>query len=522
MRPLVGIAFAFWFCGAACAQQFGIADVHVRPPNAIQAMRSGFSQGRYELRNATMVDLIRTAWGVDADKVFGGPAWLEIDRFDVVATAPAGSTAANLSAMLRKLLAERFHLVAHADSRDLPAYVLTATRKPQLTAADGSEESGCKSPPAKVPPPPRNVPADPVMVSCRNVTLTWFVARLPNLRGAAGYLFNYPVVDRTGIDGAWNFDLKWSPATGPAPAEPITLFAAVEKQLGLKLELSRIPTPVVVVDSVNRKPSDNPPGVAAALPPPPTKFEVAEIKLADPEDRELGSHVGIQRGGQTLIKMTLKGLIQEAWSDMDPDRIVGGPKSIDSTRFVVVAKAPAAELQAGPGVFNGIDVDGMRAMLRNLLIERFHLETHEETRPLPGYALLAARPKLRPADPANRPGCKEGPGPDGKDPRTLNPLLARLVTCRNMTLAQFAAELGNIAEDYLHSFPPVVEATGIEGSYDLTLNFSPVGLLPRQGDPSDPNGAISLFEALDRQLGLKLESRKVPGAVLVIDHVDEK
>jgi len=118
MRHLVCIAV---FCGAVRAQHFGIADVHARPPNAIQAMRSGFSHGRYELRNATMVDLIRTAWSVDADKVFGGPAWLEIDRFDAVATAPAASTADGLAAMLRNLLADRFHLAAHPDMRDLPA-----------------------------------------------------------------------------------------------------------------------------------------------------------------------------------------------------------------------------------------------------------------------------------------------------------------------------------------------------------------------------------------------------------------
>jgi uncharacterized protein (TIGR03435 family) len=135
---------------------------------------------------------------------------------------------------------------------------------------------------------------------------------------------------------------------------------------------------------------------------------------------------------------------------------------------------------------------------------------------VPGYALVAPRPKLRKADPSNRPGCKEGPGPDGKDPRIANPLAPRLVTCRNFTMARFAAQLGNLASDYLHSFPPVVDATGIDGAYDFTLNFSPPGLLPREGDP---NGAISLFEALDTQLGLKLESRKVSAKLLVIDQV---
>ena len=70
-------------------------------------MRSRFFRGQYEFRNATLVDLIGTAWGVDADKVVGGPDWLDTDRFDVTAdTSPEA-----MKKMLRQLLADRFHLV---------------------------------------------------------------------------------------------------------------------------------------------------------------------------------------------------------------------------------------------------------------------------------------------------------------------------------------------------------------------------------------------------------------------------
>ena len=343
------------------------------------------------------------------------------------------------------------------------------------------------------------------------------------------------MVDRTGLNGAWNFTFKWSIRTprvaAPAGAgETIGLFDALEKQLGLKLELTSIATPVVVVDRVNEKHTDNAPGVAARFPAPPLEFEVADIKPADPESRDRGASVNIQKGGRVSIVMTLRNLIQEAWGDFNSELIVGGPKPSETTAFIVTAKAPAPELKDGPAVWNGVDIDSMRMMLRKLLIDRFKLVAHEEERLVPGYALVAAKPKLRRADPANRPSCNEGPGPDGKDPRLANPMASRLVTCRNMTLAQFAKQLPEVAGPFLTRFvEPVPDATGIEGRYDLTINFSPWQAFrnaakPPSGDDgtaSEPNGAISIFDALDRQLGLKLEPRKVKATVLVIDSVNE-
>ena len=117
-RVLACIGCAALFARAAIAQSsdntlnFGIADIHASAPNTILEMRSRFSRGRYELRNATLVDLIRTAWSVDADKVVGGPDWLDTNRFDVIATAPAVSTPETLKTMLRNLLVDRFRLVA--------------------------------------------------------------------------------------------------------------------------------------------------------------------------------------------------------------------------------------------------------------------------------------------------------------------------------------------------------------------------------------------------------------------------
>ena len=208
-------------------------------------MRTRFFRGRYELRNATLVDLIDAAWAVDPDKVVGGPDWIDTDRFDLTAIAPADSTPEALKAMLREFLAARFRLVVRNDTRPQPAYAMTTAGKLQLKPADSQAKSGCET---------RQASKTTVASQCRNITMAAFAKALPGIREASGYLFNYPVADRTGLAGAWDFTLQWSPRlamrANPAIPEPVTIFDAFEKQLGLKLSLSKIPTPVVVVESV--------------------------------------------------------------------------------------------------------------------------------------------------------------------------------------------------------------------------------------------------------------------------------
>ena len=90
-------------------------------------MRGGLMRGgRYELRTATMVDLIKLAYGVEDDNVIGGPNWLEFDRYNLIAKAPPAASAEKIRSMLQSLLADRFKLVVHKDTKPLPQYVLSA------------------------------------------------------------------------------------------------------------------------------------------------------------------------------------------------------------------------------------------------------------------------------------------------------------------------------------------------------------------------------------------------------------
>ncbi len=528
--------------GAASGQSFEVADVHVSAPATNSVMRGGFYRGgRYEVRTANMVGLISMAFGVDADKVVGGPGWLDNDRFDVIAKAPADATPEALRTMLRTLLAERFRLMVHNDTRPLPAYVLTAGKKPQMKQADGSGDSGCR-----FQPPPTGVmigPGSLISYSCRNMTLAAFAEAIRTMISGTLYLNGYRIVDRTELQGIWNFDVKYTlttmpgPVAGPPGADVVTLFDAVEKQLGLKLELTRVPMPVLTVDSVDEKPTENLPGVGEKLPVAPTEFEVADIKPSDPGAPGFQKGNAFQPGGRVdLQNYTLRSLIGLAWNiprNLDT-MIAGGPKFLDTDHFDIVAKASTGtSLTASP---NGsapaqtVDPDSIRVMMRALLKDRFRLALHNEERPLPGWALVSAKPKLRKADPSNRTGCKEGPGMDGKDPRT--PVASRLVTCLNMTLAQYAQQLPLYAAGVLvGAGGGIVDETGLDGAYDMTLNFSlPGGGQSGAGRSGDAGGApaaadpgvITLFDAVEKQLGLKLEPRKNPATVLVIDHVEEK
>jgi uncharacterized protein (TIGR03435 family) len=476
-----------------------------------------------------MLDLIKTAYGVDADTVFGGPSWLETDRFDVIAKAPANTPPEAVKLMLQALLADRFKLVVHKDTKPIQGFVLTAGKgKPKLREADGSGEPGCQD--QLLPPSPNFIP--PLVAACHNITMEAFA---PTLRRMAGEYLTGPVLDSTGLKGSWDFDLKWSLKSllSLAGSDGITLFDAVDKQLGLKLEPGKVPMPVIVVDSVNQKPTANLPEVSTALPaPPPPEFEVASIRPNAP-GADLGPPGGLQPGGRYEAHgLPMFIMIRQAWDANTPpgEEIPGTPKwlTMFTPLFDIVAKVPASAVASGDRIYN----DDLQAMMRALLVDRFKMKVHYEDRPMDAYTLVAAKPKLKKADPSTRTGCKIERSIAPREPGEGPPPL--VATCQNVTMAQFAERLQTIAPSYLRY--PVLDASGIEGAWDFTLTFSAVdpnragGGGGRSGTkgggptppPGDPIGGISLFDAMEKQLGLKLEVHKRPEPVFVIDHIEEK
>jgi uncharacterized protein (TIGR03435 family) len=526
---------------AALAQQptFEIADVHVSPTARGFAQNFGgvLREGKYVNRDATMLDLIEAAYGVSEDTVAGGPGWLNSDLFDVIAKVPNGTTLANANLMLQALLADRFKLVIKNDTHPAPRYVLSVGKGgSKLKSASGSGDSNCQ--PQGQPGPPPSGPPDlasmpNIKVACHNLTSAQIGE---NLRQMAGGYVDHDVVDQTKLEGLWDFDLEWTPrgALAAKGADGISVFAAVDKQLGLKLEARDVPMPALVIQSVNRKPSENPSGVATALALAEARFEAATIKPADPNARPFNGLIytgGSQmRAGGTLHSMIAMSL--QISPNLAADMVTGLPKSADSQRWDINAKVPSTG-EGAPNVARGrpqpppLSV-GLE-MLRGLLLDSFELKFHTESREVTVYALTvgSGKPKLTQADEAERTGCK-------LDPNAPKPVtnIQGMIGCKNTTMAELAQFLQQQAGAYIDH--PVVDATDLQGGWNFLIGWTPKQLLqapqaPNPNQPpgsiveaSDPTGGISVFDAVQKELGLKLvkQTRSIP--VIVVDHVLEK
>jgi uncharacterized protein (TIGR03435 family) len=515
---------------ATVPAKFGIVDIHKSPPRLHPNFSGGFLRdGRYILHQATMDDLITTAYSLKSSiYVGGGPSWLDWDRYDIVAKVPPGTTPEAARLMLQSLLAERFKLVAHRGDAMVPAFLLTvANGKPNLkpsNATDGSCEHQSSS---------DSGPVQTIVLSCHAASLSSLAAAIDG-DGGGGYL-SYPVIDATGLKGDYDFNLKWTQKflltrTGPSA---INIFQALEQQLGLKLDFKTTPRPGLVVDSVNEHPMPNSPQLDALMPPlPPPQFEVATIRPTDPNNpRGMGRVAGDELNFQGI---PLKYLITLAW-DLDPrdETTLIAPGWLESDRVDIHAKIADSDLSVNSsGKPGSIEIDDLRPMLRTLLIDRFQIKYHMEDRPANAFTLIADHSRLDRADPSERTGCTDGPGRDGKDPRMTNVMLNSLVTCRNMTMDQFAEALTSRRGSVGYLFYPVLNATGLKGAWDFTISWSSAdltqggGLGPAPASPSDstasdPNGAISYYDALKKEHGLKLVKEKRPEPVLVIDQINK-
>jgi uncharacterized protein (TIGR03435 family) len=148
----------------------------------------------------------------------------------------------------------------------------------------------------------------------------------------------------------------------------------------------------------------------------------------------------------------------------------------------------------------------MLPMMRALLAERFKLVTHHEVRSLPIYSVVIARGD-------GRLGTSLRPS---TEPRRLVQDGLGVFIVRGETIERLAVRLSQAARR------PVVDRTGLSGTYDIDLHFAPLGLATATGaDASPPTDAPSIFTAVQEQLGLKLEATTAPVDVLVIDHVEK-
>jgi uncharacterized protein (TIGR03435 family) len=202
--------------------------------------------GTLRATNVTVRHLMWNAYGVQDFQIAGGPGWIGSDRYDITARADGNPTPDRLRAMMRRLLADRFRLDAERTTQQLPVYALVRVRAggtlgPQLRTASGDcagqqQARGCGA-----------TVGDGTLIG-RGLTMARLAGELTGFVGR-------PVEDRTDLPGAFELELTWSPDPQAGDARP-SIFAAVQEQLGLKLESTVGPVPVIVVRSVERPSED--------------------------------------------------------------------------------------------------------------------------------------------------------------------------------------------------------------------------------------------------------------------------
>ena len=239
--------------------------------------------------------------------------------------------------------------------------------------------------------------------------------------------------------------------------------------------------------------------LAAQQPVPQPKFEIASVKPSDPASR--GQFRYLPGGRVTIRGVNLRLLIQQAY-DVRDFQIVGGPDWIGSDRYDIDAKPADSES-------SDIGSEVMKLRLQALIKDRFRLELHTEAKEMSRYELVIAKngPKIK--------GDADAI-PDGRMAWGAGLLKGQRVDIRFMTVW-----LSRLIEQ------PVADQTGLKGAYNFELRWAPNSSSSRRAVEPEPDAVPqnsdgpSIFTAIQEQLGLKLEPRKGPVVMLVIDHVQK-
>jgi bla regulator protein BlaR1 len=235
---------------------FDAASVKLSSPADLRGPTFQFNPGgALKITNGTLRDIIETAYSARDFQILGGPGWLNSERYDISArSAPAdaqtgqgnpANDVAETRLKLQTLLTQRFQLQVHREIKDLPIYAL-------VVGKNGSKLIEGQAPASDGPPAG-------IRSGCGQMTGT--MTSMANLAVYLERQLRRPVADRTGLSGKYNFQLDWTPDSGPcSPAansdngssDAPSIFTAIEEKLGLKLESTKGPIEVIVVDRAEK------------------------------------------------------------------------------------------------------------------------------------------------------------------------------------------------------------------------------------------------------------------------------
>jgi bla regulator protein blaR1 len=499
-----------------------------------------FGPNEFISKNASLQQVIRAAYGVEDDRISGAPDWLRSEKYDVEAKEDGSGMddprklsfdehVSEQKRMLQALLADRLKLSLHRETRDLTVYALVIAKngpklqesKPGDTYPNGHKDPDGVSRPGGIHFEGQKLIAQGVPVGPMLFHLSRQLHRT--------------VVDETALSGTYDFTLKLPDGVplgidNPAPPESYepAVSAAIEQQLGLKLETRKASMEIFVIDHVERPAESQSQNTTATSP----VYQVASVKLDQAGTASLKTGKGIIRqrlmfglGTFTGENVLLQDLIRAAYR-VEDYQISGAPDWFTSELYDVDAKAEKSAVDEMQKLGNDQRNFENQGMLQVLLQDRFKLSLRHETKDLPIYSLVVAEAgKLHeaqgdcgPPPPMWKAGMPPPPPPCGN--LRVFAWVGRLDGLK-VPITQLVASLS------ARTRRKVLDKTNLGGKYDIDLVWDPdpSEFPPRpaylaatyQPDPNSP----PLLTAIQRQLGLKLEPQTAPVELLVIDHAEK-
>jgi bla regulator protein blaR1 len=518
----------------------------IKPSDAERRGKGFTTNGRhFSTLNTTASDLLQYAYEVQARQIVDAPAWLDADQFNITAVAGEGEpgipNAWNL--MMRKLLADRFGLAFHHDTRELPVYELRIGKNgPKLaksSAGDGHTELYFSR---------TSKSSAGMTVHARNATMAGLAKLLQsNLQR--------PVVDRTGLAGSFDFTMdftdtvKAGDAASPSgEADAPSIFTAIQEQIGLKLEPAKGPADVIVIDHIERPvfdsakteavPTQGPRLVNVAMMQQPAtstrgsaiqaqtatekplEFEIATVKPSSAQAKDFGVGMDIQPGGLVkMVNVPAYMLVEFAYDvPYQSPRMSGGPDWARTERYDIEAKAPEGAI---PGGLTNQERNGrVRLMMQALLAERFKLSIQREVKDIPVYDVVVGKagPKLKPSK-ARESDCAAATTFDGMRCHALHGGQGQGLHGAAVTVA----DIVQFVESW--SDRPMIDKTGLTGLYAIDTE----GWVPmRQTAVRNPDAPGEGLSDPERQtlfgifqgVGLRLEPATAPTEVYAINHLE--
>jgi len=222
-----------WIAFAQARPSFEVATIKPGSPETHGTMTSA-QPGKLVMKNINLREAVKIAYRLNEPELFGGPKWVDSEHYDIDGRAESRVPRDQIMLMLQSLLAERFKLKVHRETRELPVYALTIAKGgPKMPrAAEGDPANGRTS------------------VGSRNITAKG--EPIDALARTLADLLMQPILDRTGLEGLYNFKLDFAPINPDDDTPAPSIFTAIQEQLGLKLEATKAPVEVVVIDSAEK------------------------------------------------------------------------------------------------------------------------------------------------------------------------------------------------------------------------------------------------------------------------------